>query len=284
MDESTFEMFEEELRSPAQQESAQKPIRHVRRADTQSLKRTMENLPSPQPTPKVTQQGMSPGLSLRRALSLPSLSQIESPWKNVTLNRCLILAITIVLIGSSFQRLYEVLQEWRHKDGPELSDPHTLHLRHVSPKQEVSLQQAESSLWDNWFWDWILDDEDEDDEENLKLRSKMKGDQRRGGRGSVGQLKHKKATDRKVVRVQEGKASDKKERRKKDKHEKEESFREVAKGHKDREKVRGRGFEDKTEETTKGKRRKAEGHKQERRQQETAELKKAGIRTHRHSM
>ncbi|XP_023653804.1 uncharacterized protein [Paramormyrops kingsleyae] len=283
MDESTFEMFEEELRSPAQQESAQKPIRHVRRADTQSLKRTIENLPSPQPAPKVTQKEMSRGLSLRRALSIPSLSQIEAPWKNITLNRCLILAITIVLIGSSCQRLHEVLQAWRHKDSPEVSDPHTLYLRHVSLKKEVSLQQAESSLWDNWFWDWILDDGDEDEEENLKGRSKVKGNQRRGGRGGVGQPKHKKATE-KVVRVQEGKAGDKRERRKKDRHEKGESLRGVAKGHRNREKVRGRGFEDKAEERAKGKRHQAEGHKQVKRQQETAEIKRAGIRTHRHSM
>lgn len=36
----------------------------------------------------------------------------------------------------------EVLQAWRHNDGPEVSGLHTLYLRHASLKQDVSPQQV----------------------------------------------------------------------------------------------------------------------------------------------
>lgn len=111
----------------------------------------------------------------------------------------------------------------------------------------------------------------------------MKGNRRRGGRGGVAQLKGKKATEEEVVRAREGRASDERERRKKDRHEMGESFREVAKGHRAREKGRASGSEDKAGETAKGKRHKA-GHKQVERQQERAEIQRAGIRIQRHSV
>lgn len=43
--------------------------------------------------------------SLRKALSIQNLSQIDRPWENVTLNRCLLVAITILVLTSGFQRL-----------------------------------------------------------------------------------------------------------------------------------------------------------------------------------
>lgn len=47
-----------------------------------------------------------PSASLRKALSIQNLSQIEKPWENVTLNRCLFVAITILVLTSGFQRLH----------------------------------------------------------------------------------------------------------------------------------------------------------------------------------
>ena len=46
-----------------------------------------------------------PVSGLRRALSMQSLSQVEVPFQGVTLNRCLFIAITILVITSGFQRL-----------------------------------------------------------------------------------------------------------------------------------------------------------------------------------
>lgn len=47
-----------------------------------------------------------PSASLRKALSIQNLSQIEKPWENVTLNRCLFVAISILVLTSGFQRLH----------------------------------------------------------------------------------------------------------------------------------------------------------------------------------
>ncbi len=44
--------------------------------------------------------------ALHKALSIQDLSQIERPWENVTLNRCLFVAITILVLTSGFQRLH----------------------------------------------------------------------------------------------------------------------------------------------------------------------------------
>ncbi|AWP04214.1 putative general transcription factor IIF subunit 1-like [Scophthalmus maximus] len=43
--------------------------------------------------------------SLHETMSIQNLNQIETPWENVTLNRCLFVAITILVLTSGFQRL-----------------------------------------------------------------------------------------------------------------------------------------------------------------------------------
>lgn len=43
--------------------------------------------------------------SLHKTLSIQNLTQIETPWENVTLNRCLFVAITILVLTSGVQRL-----------------------------------------------------------------------------------------------------------------------------------------------------------------------------------
>ena len=43
--------------------------------------------------------------SLRKTLSLQNVAQIEVPWEGVTLNRCLFIAITILVLTSGCQRL-----------------------------------------------------------------------------------------------------------------------------------------------------------------------------------
>lgn len=60
----------------------------------------------PSPHPVVTDAPPSAAASLHRALSLQNLSQTEKPWENVTLNRCLFVAITILVLTSGFQKLH----------------------------------------------------------------------------------------------------------------------------------------------------------------------------------
>lgn len=43
---------------------------------------------------------------LRKSLSIQSMAQIEVPWEGVTLNRCLFIAITILVLSSGCQRLH----------------------------------------------------------------------------------------------------------------------------------------------------------------------------------
>lgn len=45
-------------------------------------------------------------VSLRKSLSVQNVAQIEAPWEGVTLNRCLFIAITILVLSSGCQRLH----------------------------------------------------------------------------------------------------------------------------------------------------------------------------------
>ncbi|KAK2900372.1 hypothetical protein Q8A67_008487 [Cirrhinus molitorella] len=95
--------------------------------------------------------------SLRKALSIQNLTQIETPWEGVTLNRCLIAAITILLLSSGLQRIHEAVRG--RKDASEnliaLNDRHTLIKR-----GRITPHEPDTSLWDTLFW-WIDDDDDE---------------------------------------------------------------------------------------------------------------------------
>lgn len=47
-----------------------------------------------------------PSAALRKAPSIQNVTKIEKPWENVTLNRCLFVAITILVLTSGVQRLH----------------------------------------------------------------------------------------------------------------------------------------------------------------------------------
>ncbi|KAF3858400.1 hypothetical protein F7725_011601 [Dissostichus mawsoni] len=44
--------------------------------------------------------------SLHKPLSVQNLTHIEAPWENVTLNRCLFVVISILVLTSGFHRLH----------------------------------------------------------------------------------------------------------------------------------------------------------------------------------
>ncbi|XP_070830180.1 uncharacterized protein [Chaetodon trifascialis] len=110
--EESYETFEEELGPPRADPPPQKPVRQIRRPEMYPTRRVREEMaPVPQ-QPRAEPQNLprepssSRTTSLRKALSIQNLSQIETPWENVTLNRCLFVAITILVLTSGLQRLH----------------------------------------------------------------------------------------------------------------------------------------------------------------------------------
>ncbi|CAM4586177.1 unnamed protein product [Leuciscus chuanchicus] len=127
MDES-FETFEEELGKPVQDVPPPKPIRQARAG--------------------------SRAASLRKALSIQNLTQIETPWEGVTLNRCLIVAITILLLTSGLQRIHEAVRGRKDEELSALNERHNLIKR-----GKITPHEPDSSLWELLFW-WFDDDDE----------------------------------------------------------------------------------------------------------------------------
>ncbi|XP_061098767.1 uncharacterized protein LOC133128978 [Conger conger] len=170
MEESTYETFEDELGTPLQEKPPAKPVRLIHRADMQATRKVKEEPPSPQNAPKPALKEISRTMSIRRALSIQNLGQMESPWAGITLNRCLFVAVTILLISSGIQRLNEALKALRaEEDGKRVQEDggrveESLALRHAALKRDGTPPQPASSLWHSLF-QWVLDDDDEDEEE-----------------------------------------------------------------------------------------------------------------------
>ncbi|XP_016420997.1 uncharacterized protein LOC107750227 [Sinocyclocheilus rhinocerous] len=171
MDESTFETFEEELGKPLQDVPPQKPIRQARTGGRAA--------------------------SLRKALSIQNLTQIETPWEGVTLNRCLIAAITILLLSSGLQRIHG--RRGRKEVSEELI---ALNDRHALIKRgKITPHELDTSLWDTLFW-WI-DDDDDDDE----------GKSKRASRGRVSRgLRHRALPDLRLLKKRETKFTERRRR------------------------------------------------------------------------
>ncbi|CAN9502886.1 unnamed protein product [Ophioblennius macclurei] len=163
-------------------------------------------------------------VSLQKSSSLQNLTPMETPWENVTLNRCLFVAITILVLTSGFQRLNEALRGHRAMEEEEevrLTTRHRGSIRHRGQTLEPDI-----SLWDVMFW-WLpdFDDEDEDeadeeddegDEDEEVKRRKVK--QSREARASSS-LRNKPLPDQKLMKRREG--SLKERRAKKDRKEEE---------------------------------------------------------------
>ncbi|XP_056302506.1 uncharacterized protein LOC130214721 [Danio aesculapii] len=160
MDESSFETFEDELKKPLQENPPQKPVRQTR-AEMYTQRRVREEAPIAQQVPKMIprEHPLSSATSLRRALSIQNLSQMqmERPWEGVTLNRCLIVAITILLLSSGLQRIHDAVRG-RKEDSEALT---VLTDRHTLLRRGKITPQPDSSLWDTLFW-WLDDDDDEE--------------------------------------------------------------------------------------------------------------------------
>ncbi|XP_051557490.1 uncharacterized protein LOC127443050 isoform X2 [Myxocyprinus asiaticus] len=174
----------------------------------------------------------SSATSLRKALSIQNLSKIETPWEGVTLNRCLLLVVTILLLTSTLQRINEALRG--HKEVSE--DFTALNERHTLIKRgRLMAHEPEISLWDTLFW-WVADDDDEGkskranqervsrslrhralSDPKLLKKTEMNFSQRRGrGRRDTDETKERlKRKKEKEVKVEEEEEKEKVEKPKK---------------------------------------------------------------------
>ncbi|KAA0719599.1 hypothetical protein E1301_Tti021464 [Triplophysa tibetana] len=207
MDESAFETFEDELGQPLRDVFPPKPLRTARtvgRAEMYTQRRTREEAPALQQVPKMTprEHPMSSATSLRKALSIQNLAQIETPWEGVTLNRCLIIAITLLVLTCGLQRINEALRGCKDvaEEFTAVSERHTFIRRAKLPAHE-----PETSLWDTFF-QWVTDD---DDDEGTSKRKSKGASQERASRG----FRHRTLPNLRLLKKRESKFSERRGRR-----------------------------------------------------------------------
>ncbi|XP_068605273.1 uncharacterized protein [Brachionichthys hirsutus] len=122
MDES-FETFEEEFGSARADPPLRKPVRQVHRPEMYTARKVRQNVQ--ETAPFVQQPGAEPRTlpreqSFTRTTSLQKPSstqnQTETPWESITLNRCLFVAIAILVLSSGCQKLHETLRGQRRAE------------------------------------------------------------------------------------------------------------------------------------------------------------------------
>ncbi|XP_077415510.1 uncharacterized protein LOC144044773 [Vanacampus margaritifer] len=198
--EESYETFEEELGPPREDLLPQKPVRQIRRPEMYASRKLREEMSAvPQP-PKVEPKTlpMEPTSSKKfpeqKAVSMQNLSQIETPWENVTLNRCLFVAISILVLTSGFHRLHETLRGHgtaEEEENVELTVRQSNTLRHRGKPP-----QPETNLWEVLFW-WLPDLDDDDEDEDDEKRRGTKAHSSRG-------LRNKPMPDKKLMKQSEG--------------------------------------------------------------------------------
>ncbi|XP_017277680.1 uncharacterized protein LOC108239473 [Kryptolebias marmoratus] len=220
--EESYETFEEELWPPRADAPPQKPVRQIRRPEMYTSRRFREEVApvpqQPKSEPKILprEPSFSKPTSLQKSLSIQNLTQTETPWENVTLNRCLLVAITILVLTSGFQRLHETFRSQGTTEDEEagLTMRRSGMLRHRGQHPE-----PETSLWEVMFW-WLPDLDDDDDEE-IKRRKSKSGGTTRAPRG----LRNRPLPDKKLLKQRDGKLKDRRARKARDKKLKDKKWR-----------------------------------------------------------
>ncbi|XP_061654409.1 uncharacterized protein LOC133489398 [Phyllopteryx taeniolatus] len=192
--EESYETFEEELGPPRDDPPPQKPVRQIRQPEMYVSRKVGEEISEVEPKTLHMDSSAPRKFPMQKTLSMQNLGQIETPWENVTLNRCLFVAITILVLTSGCQRLHETLrgQETAEEEEGEvkLTVRHPTTLRHRGKPPE-----PETTLWEVLFW-WLPDLDD--DENDVKRR-------RRGATGQSSRgLRNKPVPDKKLMKQSEG--------------------------------------------------------------------------------
>ncbi|CAJ1072049.1 junctional sarcoplasmic reticulum protein 1 isoform X3 [Xyrichtys novacula] len=208
--EESYETFEEELWPPrADPPPPQKPVRQTRRPEMYSTRKIREEMAQqhPRAEPKTLPRELSiPKITtLPKDLPIQNLTQIETPWENVTLNRCLFVAITILVLTSGFQKLHETMRG----HGPAEEEETELVVRRLGAlRHRGQPPEPETSLWEVMFW-WLpdLDDDDEDDEEEEDYddNGEVKKGKSKTKAPASKSLRNKPLPDKKLMKQREGK-------------------------------------------------------------------------------
>lgn len=172
--EESYDTFKEDF--PPQRPS--RPIRRPELYATRKLKEEMASVPLQiKAEPKI----LARESSFSRSTSMPqTTTQPEVPWESVTLNRCLFIAITILVLTSGIQRLHEALHGYKASPDEEEDEYGLIMRRHRALRYRTELH--ETTLWElmlSWLPD--LDDDDDDDEgdEDGDVRVKKRQPKRR---------------------------------------------------------------------------------------------------------
>ncbi|CAL8345587.1 unnamed protein product [Merluccius merluccius] len=95
---------------------------------------------------------------LRKSSSIKDLTQTETPWESVTLNRCLFVAITILVITSGFQKLHGKRRKKTRDDSEEVDAKKKL------TEKNGSLEETEDNV----------NEEEKKEETSINSKSQMK--------------------------------------------------------------------------------------------------------------
>lgn len=83
-------------------------------------------------------------MSYDRILSIQSLSEVPNPWKGFTMNRCVVLALVIVIVSSSVNEFHEALESFYEETDLGI-------MSFVGSVQDGSIM---GSMWDRLMWYW----------------------------------------------------------------------------------------------------------------------------------
>ncbi|KAM6918233.1 uncharacterized protein FYW49_007849 [Xenentodon cancila] len=215
--EESYETFEEELGPSRAEPPPQKPVRQIRRPEMHTARKIREEVtpvplqPKSEPNTLPREPIFGKTTSLHKTLSIQNLTQMEKPWENITLNRCLFVAITILVLTSGFQKLNGKYEE---------EDKVGLTMRRSGLSRiRGQLSQPEKSLWEVMFW-WLPDldddddeDDDDDNDEEIKRGKSKRGVTSRTTRG----LRNRPLPDKKLLKERRVKLSQRRGKKAKEK-------------------------------------------------------------------
>ncbi|CAL8281541.1 unnamed protein product [Lota lota] len=192
-----------------------KPVRQIRRPEIYPSRRMQEqstasllhHQPPPVPRTQPREPSTPPSTRLHKSTSLQNLSQTETPWGSVTLNRCLFVAIAILLVTSGFRKLHEALGGRRAAHEEEFG----LTGRLGALKHRAIPSQPQTSLWEVVFW-WVPDLTDED-EESVKVN---RGRSKRRAADTISRSLRNRPLLENLMKPRENKLKDRRRKRTRD--------------------------------------------------------------------
>lgn len=209
----SYETYEEDVVPQRADSPPQRPGRPLRRPElyaTRKLKEEMASVPLQiKAEPKILprEPSFSRSTSVTQPVSTLSTTQPEVPWESVTLNRCLFIAITILVLTSGIQRLNEVLHGHRVSSDEE-DDEYGLIVRRSGVRHRT---EPETTLWELMFY-WLpdLDDDDDDDDEDDgnedgNARLKKRKPKRRRLVKTLSSLRNKPLSDKTLLKQRQEK-------------------------------------------------------------------------------